>query len=39
MSLRVHVKNASDLPNIERIGKSDPFVVLKFRGQFIITIV
>ena len=32
MSLTVRVKSASNLPNIERIGKSDPFVVLKFRG-------
>ena len=33
MSLTVKVKSASKLPNIERFGKSDPFVVLKFRGN------
>ena len=33
MSLRVTVKNATDLPNFESIGKIDPLVVLKFRGN------
>ncbi len=37
MSLKVIVKNATDLPNFETIGKIDPLVVLKFRGKIVTT--
>lgn len=32
--LRVAVNSAVNLPNIETIGKSDPYVVINFQGLF-----
>ena len=36
MSLEVTVKSASNLPNVERWGKSDPMTVLVFQGGHLI---
>eukprot|EP00117_Sycon_ciliatum_P005571 scpid7068/ scgid9464/ Myoferlin; Fer-1-like protein 3 len=33
MSLTVNVKAASDLPNLERFGKSDPMCSIQFQGK------
>ena len=33
MSLKVHVRKGNNLPNVEKFGKSDPFVVLHFKGE------
>lgn len=33
MSLSVLVKSASNLPNVERFGKSDPMCVISLQGQ------
>ena len=34
MTLRITIKNASDLPNVEKEGKLiDPYVAVKFRGE------
>ena len=32
--LRVAVSSAVNLPNVETIGKSDPYVVLNFQGLY-----
>ena len=32
--LRVAVSSAVNLPNVETIGKSDPYVVLTFQGLY-----
>lgn len=34
--LRVAVSSAVNLPNVETIGKSDPYVVLTFQGLFLV---
>ena len=34
MSLTVLVKSASNLPNVERFGKSDPMCVISLQGKF-----
>lgn len=34
--LRVAVSSAVNLPNVETIGKSDPYVVLTFQGLYLI---
>ena len=34
MSLSVIVKSASNLPNVEKFSKSDPFTVVTFRGEY-----
>lgn len=33
--LRVAVSSAVNLPNVETIGKSDPYVVLTFQGLYL----
>lgn len=33
MALTVAVQRASNLPNVERFGKSDPYAVVAFRGR------
>ena len=33
MSLSVNVKSASDVPNVEKFSKSDPFAVIKFQEK------
>ena len=35
--LRAHIVNASNLPNIESLGKSDPYVTTVFQGGKIMT--
>ena len=37
MSLKVIVHSASNLPDVDSRGHSDPFVVLTFRGKCYIT--
>lgn len=32
MALKVTVKGASQLPNVELLGKSDPYTLVAFRG-------
>ena len=34
--LRVAVSSAVNLPNVETIGKSDPYVVLTFQGLYLV---
>lgn len=35
MSLTVLVKSASNLPNVEKFGKSDPMCVISLQGQLL----
>lgn len=34
MSLEVFVANATDVPNVETVGKSDPYTIVEFQGVF-----
>ena len=34
MSVEVFVVNATGVPNVETIGKSDPYVSAEFQGEF-----
>ena len=38
MSLQVVCKSASNLPNVERFGKSDPMCVIVFQGQPLVRV-
>ena len=33
MSLNVLVKSASNLPNVEKFSKSDPFTIITLQGE------
>ena len=33
-SMEVFVANATNVPNVETFGKSDPYVVLEFQGEY-----
>ena len=33
--LKVTVQRASSLPDVDTFGKSDPFVIIKFQGEFV----
>ena len=35
MALNVTVQRATDLPDVDTFGKSDPFVKISFQGRFV----
>ncbi len=37
-SLEVFVANATNVPNVETFGKSDPYVNVEFQGEFFIVV-